>query len=181
MVPLIPVQLAALTIAGLFYLWRDVLRRRLVHTRVLVRHIDLRKLMTQPGLEIIRIMCRSDFHSSSSELRIRQIISNDGDFTVHQWQTNFLAVQMTVAFVFLVYRDSGVPEHGLRTGGRDCDVLAATDHWVANFVQLALYLFVLHLEIRDCGSASGAPVDDVLPAVNQAFFVEANEYFAHGT
>ena len=137
--------------------------------------------MTQPGLEIIRIMCRSDFHSSSSELRIRQIISNDGDFTVHQWQTNFLAVQMTVAFVFLVYRDSGVPEHGLRTRGGDCDVLAATDHRVANFVQLALYLFVLHLEIRDCGSASWTPVDDVLTTVNQAFFVETNEYFAHGT
>src|SRR5207249_11690785 len=111
----------------------------------------------------------------------RHIICNVEDVSGHQMHTNILAVQMTVAFVFLVYRDSGVPEHGLRTGGRDCDVLSATDHWVANFVQLALYLFVLHLEIRDCGSASWAPVDDVLPAVNQAFFVEANEYFAYGT
>ena len=40
--------------------------------------------------------------------------------------------------------------------------------------------FVLHFEIRERGLAARAPVDDVIALVDESFFVEAHEGFAHG-
>ena len=39
---------------------------------------------------------------------------------------------------------------------------------------------MLHLEIGDRGLVPGTPVDDVIPAVDQSFFIEPHENLAHG-
>ena len=88
---------------------------------------------------------------------------------------------MAIALVFFVYRNRRIAEHGLRTRRRNRDVLVAANHRIADLVQLALHLLVLHLEIRDGSTTPRTPVDDVLSAVNQAFFIQPHEYFAHGT
>ena len=51
---------------------------------------------------------------------------------------------------------------------------------VANLVELALRLFVNYFQVGDGGDAARAPVDDVLAAINQPFFIQADEGLAHG-
>ena len=54
------------------------------------------------------------------------------------------------------------------------------NHRIANLVQLALHLFVLDLKIGDRRLAARTPVDDVLAAIDQPFFIQADEDLAHG-
>ena len=87
---------------------------------------------------------------------------------------------MLVAFVFLVDRDRGIAQHRLRTGRGHGDELIRANHGIANLEQLALDLFVLDLEIGNRRLAPRTPVDDVLAAINQSFFIQADENLAHG-
>ena len=119
----------------------------LVHADALVHHINLRQVVAQAGLEIIRIMRRGDFHRARTELGIRQLIRDDRNLALHQRQQNLFPVQVLVALVLLIHRHSRIPEHGLRTRRRHCDVLAGTDHQVANLVELARHILVLHFQV----------------------------------
>src|SRR5208282_5072963 len=56
----------------------------------------------------------------------------------------------------------------------------AANDGIADLPQLSGNIFVLHFEIGDGGLATRAPVDDVLAAIDQALFIEADEDFAHG-
>ena len=53
------------------------------------------------------------------------------------------------------------------------------DDRIANLPQLSGNLFVLHFEIGDRRLAARAPVHDVLAAIDQPFFIEPDENFAH--
>src|SRR6266446_3470828 len=93
---------------------------------------------------------------------------------------------MTIAIVFRVHRNGNIAEHGLGTRGRDGhEFVLAADYGIADLVELADDLFVLHFEIRDGGHASWAPVDDIFAAINQplAFgvllLIQTHEDFAH--
>ena len=100
-----------------------------------------------------------------------------------------LSVQMRVAFVFRVHGDGGIAQHRLGPRRRHGDELVCAglrfaglrfDDRVANFPQLPGHVFVLHFEIGDRGLVPRAPVHDVISAINQSFFIEADEHFAHG-
>jgi hypothetical protein len=54
------------------------------------------------------------------------------------------------------------------------------DDGIANLPQLSGHVFVLHFEIGDGRAAARAPVHDVLAAIDQAVFIEADEHLAHG-
>jgi len=88
----------------------------LVHVSVLVHDVDLRQVVPQAGLEVVGIVGRRYLHGASAEFRIRQLVGDDWNLAIQQRQQNFLAVQMLVAFVFLVHRDRGVAQHRLRPG-----------------------------------------------------------------
>ncbi len=124
-------------------------------------------------------MCRRHLHRTRPKLRLRQIIGDDRDLAIHQRQQNFLSLQMLVALVSRIHRNGRVAEHGLRPRGGHRDEFARTDNRIAYLVKLARNLLVLDFEIRNRRSAARAPVDDVLAAIDQSFFVQADEDFAH--
>ena len=142
---------------------------------VLVHDVDLRQVVAQAGLEVIGIVRRRHLHRAGAELRIRQLVGDDRNLPIHQRQQNFLPVQMLVAFVFLVDRDRGIAQHRLRPGRGHGDELIRANHGIADLEQLALDFFVLDLKIGNRGLASRTPVDDVLAAINQSFFIQADE------
>src|SRR2546426_2112 len=153
--------------------------RILIHTGVLVHHIDLRQVMPQPGLKIIGIVRRRDLHRARPELRLREVIGNDRNLAVHQRQQNFFPMQMPVALVFFVYCDSRITQHRFRASGCDRDELIRPNHRVTNLIQLSSNLFMLHFQIRNRRLAARTPVDDILPAIDQPFFIQPNKNFAH--
>ena len=51
--------------------------------------------------------------------------------------------------------------------------------WIFYIVQLSGFLFSLYLLIRERGKTPRAPVNDVLPTVDQTFVVQVHEYLNH--
>ncbi len=68
--------------------------RILAHAGALIDHFNLRQIVAESSLKVIRIVRRSHFHRSRPKLRLRQIIRNNRNLPVHQRQQNFLPMQM---------------------------------------------------------------------------------------
>ncbi len=154
-----------------------------IHLGVLVNHFDLRQVVPQASLEVIGIMRRRHLHRAGAELRLRQFVRDDRNFAIHQRQQHMLAMQMRVALVRRIHRDRCVAEHRLRTRGRHSNKLVfarySANHRVSDFIQLARDILVLDFEVGDRGTAVGAPVHDVLPAINQPILIQPHEHFLH--
>ena len=53
------------------------------------------------------------------------------------------------------------------------------DHRITNLVDLARRVLVHHFQVGDGGDAARTPVHDVLAAIDQPFFIQADEGLAH--
>ena len=124
-------------------------------------------------------MRRRYFHCAGTELGLRQFIGNDRNLAIHQRQQNFLPMQVRIAFVFGIHSDGRIAQHGLRTSRRHRDEFRTPHHRITDLPQLAHNFFVLHFDVRDCGPTIRTPVHDVLPAINQPFLIQPDEYLAH--
>ena len=151
----------------------------LVHAGVLVHDFDLQQIVANSRLKIVGIVCGRDLHRASAELGLCEFIGDDRDLAIHQRQQNSFSVQVGVALIALIHRNRSIAEHGFGARCGDGDKFVAIDDRVANFPQLARNLLVLDFEIRDCRLAARAPVDDVLPAIDQALLMQPNEHLAH--
>ena len=143
-----------------------------------VHHIDLRQVVPQPCFEVVGIVCRSHLHRTGAEFRIRQFVGDNRDLSIHQRQPDFLPLKMLVALILFVHRDCGIAQHGLRTRGCYRNKFVRPDYRIANLVELACNLFVLHFQIGYGGATTRAPVHNVSAAINQAFVVQPDEHFA---
>jgi hypothetical protein len=137
------------------------------------------RLCRFPSLEVIRIVRRRHLHCARAELRLRQFIGDDRNLPLHQRQQNMLAVQMRVALIFRIHRDRRIAQHGLRPRGRHRNELIRPHHRIANLPQLPCHVLVLYFQIRDRRLAPRTPVHNVLAAINQPFFIQPDEHFAH--
>ena len=150
-----------------------------VHLIVFVDDFDLRKVVAKSRLEVVGVVRWRDFHGARTKLGLCKVVGDDRDFTIHQREQNFFAVKMRIALVLRIHGNGSIAEHGFRTRGGDCDEFVAANDWVADFVELAGHVLVFHFEIGDGRAAVGTPVHDVLAAIDEALFVEADEDFAH--
>ena len=125
-------------------------------------------------------MCGGHLHRAGAELHIHILVGHHGDLPVHQRQNDLFAHQIGVALVVGVHGHAGIAQHGFGASGRHDHALAAVRAGVADVPQMAGLLLVLHLCVGQGGLALGAPVDDTVAAVDQAFFVQAHEHLAHG-
>ena len=89
-------------------------------------------------------------------------------------------LQPGIALILRIDGHRRIAQHGLgaRRGHHDAAVFLGKR--VTDMVEVAIDVFVLHFQVRQGGMAAMAPVDNVITAVNQAFVVKLNKYFAHG-
>ncbi len=85
-----------------------------------------------------------------------------------------------VPFVRRIHCHGRIAQHRLRAGGRHAQVALAVLKGIANVPEVSRTVFVHDFQIRYCRAAARAPVDDILPAIDQAFLVEPYEHFQHG-
>ena len=94
-----------------------------------------------------------------------------------------LAVKTHVALVRRIHRDCSVAQHRLWTRRRDDNEFLAAGrsigNRVANLIQLARDILVLHFEIRDRRTAIRTPIHNVLSAIDQPVFIQTHECFLH--
>ncbi len=106
-------------------------------------------------------------------------VGDDRNLPVDEREAHLFAHQIFVALVVGVDHDGGVAEVGFRTGRRHNHMPLFARQRVADVVELALMLFVLHLDVAE-RPVVGTPVDHVVAPDDEPLFVKLHEGFAHG-
>ncbi len=151
-----------------------------IEARVFGQDVDHRQVVALADGVVVEVVGGRDLDAAAAEVWIDVVVGDDRDHTACQRQGDLFADQVLVTLVVRVYGHRGVAEHGLRTGGGDDDVAAAVGEWVFEVPHVAVFFLRDDLEVGDGGVQYGVPVDQALAAVDQAFFVQADEDFAHG-
>ena len=151
----------------------------LVHAAVVGDHFDLREIVAQAALEILGIVRRGHLDETGPELAVHVRIGDDRDLPTHDGQQHPPALQPCKALVLGVDRHRRVAQHRLRPRRRHHHLAPAVHEGIPDVPQLPVPLLVLHLQIRERRLAAGAPVDDIVPAVDQPALIELAEDLLH--
>ena len=147
---------------------------------VVADDLDARQVVALADLEVVGVVGRGDLQRrrcrSSCPRRRRAMI---GISRFRSGRITAVAAQVPVALVLGVHGHGRVAQHGLGPGGGDGDAAGAVREGVADVVEVAVDLLVLDLEVGQRRVAAGAPVDDVVAAVDQPLVVELDEDLAH--
>ena len=120
----------------------------LINGSVIVHDVDLRKIMTLANFEVIRVMCRCNLHCSCTEFFIHIVVCHDRDLPSHQRQDYFLPYNILISLVIRVHRDSRIPEHSLRTCGRDLKETVCPCDRILNMPEMTFLLLMLYFCVR---------------------------------
>ncbi len=147
-----------------------------------------REIVAPACFEIVEIVRGGDLHYAGAEFGIGHVVQDYGDFAIHKRKRHLGVVQVEVALVAGVDGYGGIAQHGFGAGGRGYQepigqeaIGTVLDYGITDVPEVAGGFLVHGFEIGDGGLAVRAPVDHVLAAVEEAFFVEADEGFAHGS
>ena len=151
----------------------------LIDGGVVVHDIDLRQIVALSDLKVVGVVGRRDLHRSGSELLIHIVVRHNGDLPVSQGEQTFFAHKVFVALVIRMYRDGCVSQHGLRTCGRDLQVIVSSHDGILDVPEMSLLLLMLYLRVGEGCLAHRAPVDDPGAFIDIAFLIQADENLLH--
>lgn len=115
-----------------------------------------RQRVTQSDLEVVRIVCRCDFHCAGTEFGVDMGVGDDDHLAVGERVRQGLANQVPVPLVVGMDRDGGVAEHGLDASrGHDDVRLVVVHRAVAERDQFAFDILVLDLGSLIAVSSTG--------------------------
>src|SRR5688572_6849720 len=97
-------------------------------------------MVALPHLIIVKVVRGRNLDATCTERRIHVGVSNDRYLAVGQRESDAGADKMAIARIIRVHRDSDVPQHGLRTRGRDDKLARSIGEWIADVPELALFL-----------------------------------------
>ena len=101
--------------------------------------------MALAGLEVVRIVRRSDFHRAGAEFAVHRSVRDYWNFAIRERQQNLLANKALVALVVRVHGDRGIAQHRFRARGRNDNLLFRSGDGVADVPETADALIVNHL------------------------------------
>ena len=155
----------------------EALGHRVVERRGRREDVDQGEPVPLSDGVVVEIVRRGDLDAARAELGAGVVVRDERDLALRQRQPQRPADQPRVAPVARVHRDRHVAEHRLRAGGRDDHVAVAVGERIPQVPERAVFLFLQHLEIGDCGQQHRIPVDQPLAAVDHALVVQADEHF----
>ena len=122
-------------------------------------------------LEVVRVMGRRDLHCTGPELFIHIVVCHDRDLSSYQRKDHILSDDILISLVVRVHRNSSIPQHRLRTRGRDLEETVRTHDRVFDVPEVSLLLLVLYLSVRERGLTFRTPVDDPGSLVNISLLI----------
>ena len=138
-------------------------------------HLDRGQAVAVADLEVVGVVGRRDLQAAGAEGGVHIGVPDDGDFLFHQGQNDGVGGEVGIPVVLRVNGHGGVPQHGFGPGGGHGDAALAVRERIENIIKVAVEFFVFHLQVRQGRMAPDAPVDDVIPLVDQALIVEIHE------
>ena len=133
--------------------------------------------MSLTYLKVVHIVCRSDFYSTGTLLRVCVFIGDDRDLAAYKRQDHRFAYQMCISFISLCNSDRNVSEHSLRTGCSNRDAFSPVRSRISEIPVVTIDILVLYLSIRQRCLAAWTPVDDPESLIDKALFVKTDEHF----
>ena len=152
----------------------------LAHGAVFFYRVDHRQLVALANLEVDRVVAGRHLQRATAERPIDDIVGDDRQLPLDNRQDGLLANERSIAFVVRMYGDCGVGDDRLRPGRRDRDRSVPVRERIGEVPQAALLVPMLHFQVRDRCLAAGAPVDQALATIDQAFLVQLVKDRPHG-
>ncbi len=146
---------------------------------ILCENVDYGKVVTQPHLKVVGVVCRRDFYDAGSKFHIHIIVCHQRDFPVDNGQDQCLAHQILISLIFRVHRHCRIAQQRLGTRRGKIDVSAAIRKGIAQVPEMPFLILIFHLGVRYGGETVGTPVNDALPPVDQALFVKIHKNLLH--
>ena len=167
--------------AGLVAIHSLILAAQLVDNALIIQNPNGLQIVPQTYLKVIGVVSRSHLYTAGAEFHVHILVSNNGNFPVHQRQQALLADDVLITFVIGVHGNAGVTQHGLGTGGGNDDIAAFLTHdGILQVPEIAGLILIFHLCVRQCGDAVGAPVYDAAALIDIALFIKAHKYLTDG-
>ena len=139
--------------------------------------------MTLADFIIVKVVCRSDLHATSTEFGVDIFVSNDRNDARGHGYLHAQADKIGIAFIARTYRQSAVGEDSFRSCGGDFKmsdaIHRAVDQRVTHVIHESLFFDIQYFEIGNCGMQYRIPVDQAFATVNQVFFVKLDKHFLH--
>ena len=127
--------------------------------------------MAQTHLKVVGVVGGGHLDTAGAKFHLGVVIGNNGNLLVHQGQNDLFAHNILVALIVGIDADTGVAQHGFRTGGGHNHLAAAVCQRIADVPQMPGLVHIFHFRIRQCGDTVGAPVDNPTALINQAFLI----------
>ena len=150
------------------------------HQAVVADHLDAGQVVAAADFKVVGVVGRGDLQGAGAKFQIHVAVPDDGDGPLHERQGHLVGLEIGVARVLRVDGHRRVAQHGFGAGGGHHDAAFGPDERIANVVEVAVHVLVLHLQIRQGRVAAVAPVDNVVAAVDQALVVKLHKHFSYG-
>ncbi|MNM92060.1 hypothetical protein D3C81_1043790 [compost metagenome] len=96
-----------------------------VHRSALIHHGDLRQFVTKSYFKVIRVMCRGDFYSPTTEFLLYVFITDDRNFASDNRQNQCLTDQVAVTFILWMNSYCCITKHRFWACCSNCNISAA--------------------------------------------------------
>jgi len=149
------------------------------HLRVQGEDGDHGQAVAQANLVVVGVVRGRDLDDAGAEILVHVFVGDDRHQAAGDGQLDQLADQVGVALVFGVHHHGGVAQHGLRPGGGHDQGFVRTFDGVTDVPHEAVFFLALDFEVGHGGLEDRVPADQALAAVDQAFFMQANEGLDH--
>ncbi|MPM74158.1 hypothetical protein SDC9_121143 [bioreactor metagenome] len=167
--------------AGLVAVHADVFAGILRHVAVLVNDLNEFKAVAHAHLKVIGIVGRGDFDAAGAKLPLDIVVSENRNFAPDQGQDGGLADIGSIPCILRVHGDAGIADHRLRAGRRTDNITGAVHKRIFYVPQVTRFFGKLHLNVGQCRLAVGAPVDDAVALINEAFVIEVDKDLPHSS
>ena len=151
-----------------------------VHLRGLGEHVHHREVVALADLKVVEVVRRRDLHAARAEFAVDVFVGDDGNLVVGQGELQHLAHERFVALVFGMHGHGLVAKERLGTGRGNDHAFAAVGARIADFPQEAVGLLAFDFKVAHGALQLRVPVDEALPAVDEAFAIERHEDLLDG-
>ena len=132
--------------------------------------------MALAHLVVVGVVRRRYLDDTGTELLVDVRIGDDLDLSSYQRQRHLFADKRLVAFVVGMYHHRRIAEVGFGSCRGDDDMSAAVTERIADVIELAFVLFILHLDVAE-RAVVRTPVDHIVALYDPPFVVHLLEGF----
>ena len=136
--------------------------------------------MAKSYFKVVGIVEGRNFYHTCTERLIHIFIGDNGDLSINDRNENSFSHICGIPFVFGIYRQSSVTQHGFGTsGGHGHENIVFSLNFIFNLPKVSFLFPMLHFNIGNRSVTMGTPIHNIFITVNQLFFIVCYKSFPY--